>query len=114
MGLERKPLRFNDAALEARIAASDIDSRHIEALCLQVTRIVSCDRQLSDGRPVTVSPSYLYSRKLYTVRRAVLEVEHLHDYQHRSRNEGGATVCLIYPQCLYLLSSPSLKLALTT
>ena len=110
MGLERKPLRFNDAALEARIAASDIDSRHIEALCLQVTRIVSCDRQLSDGRPVTVSPSYLYSRKLYTVRRAVLEV----DYQHKSRNEGGATVCLIYPQCLYLLSSPSLKLALTT
>lgn len=39
MGLERKALRFNDAALEASIAASDINSKHIEALCLQITRI---------------------------------------------------------------------------
>ncbi|KAF8313735.1 hypothetical protein F5887DRAFT_1151878 [Amanita rubescens] len=34
-----RPLRFNDAALQVRIAASDIDSKHIEALCLQITRI---------------------------------------------------------------------------
>lgn len=39
MGLERKPFRFNDAALEACIAASGVNSKHIEALCLQITRI---------------------------------------------------------------------------
>ncbi|KAF8691862.1 hypothetical protein AX14_002732 [Amanita brunnescens Koide BX004] len=33
MGLERKPLRFNDTALKAHIAASDINPKHIEALC---------------------------------------------------------------------------------
>ncbi|KAF8630468.1 hypothetical protein AX17_005409 [Amanita inopinata Kibby_2008] len=50
MGLERKPFRFNDTELEAHIAASDIDSKHIEALCLQINRIHrSTSRRIEAG-----------------------------------------------------------------
>ncbi|KAI6026822.1 hypothetical protein PISMIDRAFT_350383 [Pisolithus microcarpus 441] len=39
MGLKRILFVLNDVALDARIAASSIDSKHIDALCLQLTRI---------------------------------------------------------------------------
>ncbi|KAI5982087.1 hypothetical protein EDD15DRAFT_2326637 [Pisolithus albus] len=39
MGLKRKVFSLNDVALDARIAASSIDSKHIDALCMQLTRI---------------------------------------------------------------------------
>ena len=54
MGIERKLLRINDAALEARIAASDIKSKHIEALCLQINRI-----HHSTSRRVSPNWSYM-------------------------------------------------------
>ena len=54
MGIERKLLRINNAAFEARIAASDIESKHIEALCLQINRI-----HRSTSRRVSLNWSYV-------------------------------------------------------
>ncbi|KAI6011276.1 hypothetical protein PISMIDRAFT_690142 [Pisolithus microcarpus 441] len=39
MGLKRILFALNDHALDARIAASSVDSKHIDALCFQITRI---------------------------------------------------------------------------
>ena len=39
MGLQRKVLRLDEEALNARILASSISPKHIKQLCEQITRI---------------------------------------------------------------------------
>ncbi|KAI0300516.1 hypothetical protein B0F90DRAFT_1723552 [Multifurca ochricompacta] len=58
MGLKRIRFRLNDVALDARIATSSIDSKHIDALCLQLTQIHrSASRRFeAEKLPVAIFP----------------------------------------------------------